>query len=44
MDAAGLSPKTVSTHLGLVILAAASIGDDGQIFPRNWNYDFLACL
>jgi integrase len=43
LNAAGLSPKTISNYVGLVKLVVASaIGDDGEeLFPRKWNHEFL---
>jgi integrase len=43
MHGAGLSPKTMSTYIGLVKLVVASALDKNgeQLFPRKWNHDFI---
>lgn len=43
MQAAGLSPKSISNYVGLVKLVVASaLDDDGEpLFPRKWNHDFM---
>ena len=43
MHDSGLSPKTISTYVGLVKLVVGSALDkDGeQLFPRKWNHEFI---
>lgn len=43
MQGAVLSPKTISTYIGLVKLVVASALDKNgeQLFPRKWNHDFI---
>lgn len=43
MHEAGLSPKTITTYLGLVKLVVASALDKNgeQLFLRKWNHEFI---
>jgi integrase len=43
MHDGGLSPKTISTYIGLVKLVVGSaLDDEGEpLFPRKWNADYI---
>jgi integrase len=43
MHGAGLSPKTISTYIGLVkLIVASALDKNGEpLFPRKWNHDFI---
>jgi len=43
MDGAGLSAKSILNYTGLVKLVVASAVDENgeQLFPRQWNHDFI---
>ena len=43
MAAAGLSPKTIQNYVQVVkMVVASAVNEDGeQLYPRQWNHDFI---